>query len=57
MCAKRSISPLIATLCAAPIFSPDVLPATQLVVPSINGHNPDLKVWPHDVAEAKRLAR
>jgi len=37
------------------IFSPDVIPATQLVVPSINGHNPDLKVWSHDVAEAKRL--
>ena len=37
------------------IFSPDVIPATQLVVPSINGHNPDLKVWPHDPAEAKRL--
>jgi peptide/nickel transport system substrate-binding protein len=37
------------------IFSPDVIPATQLVVPSINGHNPDLKVWDHDVAEAKRL--
>ena len=37
------------------IFSPDVIPATQLVVPSINGHNPDLKVWPFDPAEAKRL--
>ncbi len=37
------------------IFSPDVIPATQLVVPSINGHNPDLKVWSHDAAEAKRL--
>ena len=37
------------------IFSADVIPATQLVVPSINGHNPDLKVWPSDPAEAKRL--
>ena len=37
------------------IFSADVIPATQLVVPSINGHNPDLKVWPADPAEAKRL--
>ena len=37
------------------IFSPDVIPATQLVVPSINGHNPDLQVWPSDPAEAKRL--
>ncbi len=37
------------------ILSPDVIPATQLVVPSINGHNPDLKVWPYDPAEAKKL--
>ncbi|MGH1480020.1 MAG: ABC transporter substrate-binding protein [Geminicoccales bacterium] len=37
------------------IFSPDVIPATQLVVPSINGHNPDLEVWAYDPAEAKRL--
>ena len=37
------------------IFSADVIPATQLVVPSINGHDPDLKVWPADPAEAKRL--
>jgi len=37
------------------IFSADVIPATQLVVPSINGHNPDLKVWSYDQAEAKRL--
>jgi peptide/nickel transport system substrate-binding protein len=37
------------------IFSADVIPATQLVVPSINGHNPDLKVWPYDPAQAKAL--
>jgi peptide/nickel transport system substrate-binding protein len=37
------------------IFSEDVVPATQLVVPSINGHNPDLKVWPYDPEEAKSL--
>ncbi|MGI9418312.1 MAG: ABC transporter substrate-binding protein, partial [Geminicoccaceae bacterium] len=37
------------------IFSPDVIPATQLVVPSINGHNPDLKVWDYDPAAAKQL--
>jgi peptide/nickel transport system substrate-binding protein len=37
------------------IFSEDVVPATQLVVPSINGHNPDLKVWPYDSEEAKSL--
>ncbi len=37
------------------IFSKDVIPATQLVVPSINGHNPALKVWPYDPARAKQL--
>ena len=37
------------------IFSKDVIPATQLVVPSINGHNPDLKVWPYDPAKAQQL--
>lgn len=37
------------------IFSKDVMPATQLVVPSINGHNPDLDVWPYNPEEAKRL--
>ncbi len=37
------------------ILSADVIPATQLVVPSINGHNPDMQPWPHDPAEAKKL--
>ncbi len=37
------------------IFSKDVIPATQLVVPSINGHNPKLEVWPYDPAQAKSL--
>ena len=37
------------------ILSKDVVPATQLVVPSINGHNPDLKVWPYDPEKAKKL--
>ncbi|MFQ5972558.1 MAG: ABC transporter substrate-binding protein [Alphaproteobacteria bacterium] len=37
------------------ILSKDVIPATQLVVPSINGHNPDLKVWPYDPAKAREL--
>ncbi len=37
------------------IFSKDVIPATQLVVPSINGHNPKLEVWDYDPAEAKSL--
>ncbi|MEM7022722.1 MAG: ABC transporter substrate-binding protein, partial [Pseudomonadota bacterium] len=29
--------------------------ATQLIVPSINGHNPDLEVWAFDPAGAKAL--
>jgi peptide/nickel transport system substrate-binding protein len=37
------------------IFSEDVVPMTQIVVPSIIGHNPDLKVWPYDPAMAKKL--
>ncbi len=37
------------------IFSADVEKATQLVVPSIPGHNPDLKVWPYDPEQAKQL--
>jgi peptide/nickel transport system substrate-binding protein len=37
------------------IFSPDVVKATQFVVPSINGHNPDLEPWPYDPEQAKAL--
>ena len=37
------------------ILSKDVMPSTQLVVPSINGHNPNLKVWPYDPEKAKKL--
>jgi peptide/nickel transport system substrate-binding protein len=37
------------------IFSADVQPATQLVVPSINGYNPELKVWPYDAEKAMAL--
>ncbi|MCB1738779.1 MAG: peptide ABC transporter substrate-binding protein [Gammaproteobacteria bacterium] len=37
------------------VLSKDVIPATQIVVPSINGHNPELKVWPYDPAKAKQL--
>ncbi len=37
------------------IFSEDVIPMTNIVVPSINGHNPNLKVWPYDPAKAKKL--
>lgn len=37
------------------IFSKGVVPQTQIVVPSINGHNPSLKPWPYDPAKAKQL--
>jgi peptide/nickel transport system substrate-binding protein len=37
------------------ILSKDVIPATQMIVPSIAGYNPDLKVWPYDPQRAKRL--
>jgi peptide/nickel transport system substrate-binding protein len=37
------------------IFSEDVVAATQLVVPSINGHNPDLEPYPYDPEQAKAL--
>ena len=37
------------------IFAAGVVPQTQIVVPSINGHNPRLKPWPYNLAEAKKL--
>jgi peptide/nickel transport system substrate-binding protein len=37
------------------IFSEDVVKATQFVVPSINGHNPDLEPYPYDPEQAKEL--
>ena len=37
------------------ILSKDVIPASQLVVSTINGYNPDLKPWPYDPDEAKKL--
>lgn len=37
------------------LFSADVVPMTQIVVPSINGHNPDLAPWPYDPAKAREL--
>lgn len=37
------------------IYSKDVVPATQIVCPTITGHNPDLKVWPYDPEQAKKL--
>lgn len=37
------------------IFSADVIPASQLIVPSISGHNPELKVWTYDPDKATKL--
>jgi peptide/nickel transport system substrate-binding protein len=37
------------------ILSKAVVPATHLVVPSIFGYNPELKVWPYDPQKAKQL--
>ncbi|MFT5174889.1 MAG: peptide/nickel transport system substrate-binding protein, partial [Gammaproteobacteria bacterium] len=37
------------------VLSKDIAHATQIVVPSINGHNPALKVWPYDPAKAQQL--
>lgn len=37
------------------IFSKDVLLASNLVVPSISGHNATLKPWSYDPAKAKQL--
>jgi peptide/nickel transport system substrate-binding protein len=37
------------------ILSKDVIPACQMIVPSIFGYNPDLKVWPYDPKKAKQL--
>lgn len=37
------------------VFSDKVEPMTQIVVPSINGHNPTLQPWPYDPAKARQL--
>ena len=37
------------------ILSPDVVIATQLVAPSINGHNPDIEPYGYDVDQAREL--
>lgn len=37
------------------VFSPGVTPATQIILPSVNGFNPDIPVWPYDPEEAMRL--
>lgn len=36
------------------IYSKDVIPATQIICPTISGHA-DLKVWPYDPEKAKKL--
>jgi peptide/nickel transport system substrate-binding protein len=37
------------------ILGKDAVPASQLVVPSTFGYNPDLKPWPYDPKKAKQL--
>ncbi|ANG64351.1 peptide ABC transporter substrate-binding protein [Marinobacterium aestuarii] len=37
------------------ILSADVIPATQLVVPTTSGYNKDLQVWPYDPERARAL--
>jgi peptide/nickel transport system substrate-binding protein len=37
------------------ILSKDVIPAAQLVGPSVLGFNPDLKPWPYDPKKARQL--
>jgi peptide/nickel transport system substrate-binding protein len=37
------------------ILSKDVIPATQVIVPSILGYNPDVKPWPYDPKKARQL--
>lgn len=37
------------------ILSKEVVPAAQLVGPTVFGHNPDLKVWPYDPKKARQL--
>jgi len=37
------------------LFGTDVLRASQMVVPGVLGHNPDIKPWPYDPERAKAL--
>ena len=37
------------------VLSKDVIPAAQIVVTGINGHNPRLKPYPYDLEKAKKL--
>jgi peptide/nickel transport system substrate-binding protein len=37
------------------VLSKDVIPATQLVLPQINGYNPRLQLWPYNPDLARKL--
>jgi peptide/nickel transport system substrate-binding protein len=37
------------------ILTKDVIPATQIIGPSIFGYNPELKAWPYDPKKARQL--
>jgi peptide/nickel transport system substrate-binding protein len=37
------------------VLSPEVIPATHIVLPQINGHNPDVEVLPYDPDLARKL--
>jgi peptide/nickel transport system substrate-binding protein len=37
------------------ILSKGVVPASQYMLPNVNGYNPDLTVWPYDPEKAKAL--
>ncbi len=37
------------------VLSKEVIPATQMIMPSIFGYNPDLKVWPYNPQRSKNL--
>jgi len=39
----------------AGLFGADVIRASQMVVPGINGHNPDIKPWSYDPEQATKL--
>ena len=37
------------------LFGKDVLRASQMVVPGVRGHNPNIKAWTYNLGEAKKL--
>lgn len=39
----------------ATLFGPGVIRASQLVAPSVLGHNPDIEPWPYDPDQARAL--